>query len=273
MDFAVNYIDNNYNSRYHFDKSVYLKYPGFSASIEEIVSMPRLKNKILLHGIVPSSGSIFDEHLCDKMDEWLQIFKENENKWVSLHFYYEEKFCPLDKAEEVCKSNIDKIRQVLPNIPIVIENVPYAHNDYKWCQEPDVINYYCKKYELGLLLDISHMCVYTGNNNLDINEYLKKLPLDKIYEIHISGCYTDEDKKYYDTHFECSNEIYELYKKVLKIAKNVKMTSLEFPVYNDIPVVIKYLKNSTYDELYKLQNVQLNKLKEIYDNNINRNKI
>ena len=51
------------------------------------------------------------------------------------------------------------------------------------------------------------------------------------------------------------------------------MTSLEFPVYNDIPVVIKYLKNSTYDELYKLQNVQLNKLKEIYDNNINRNKI
>lgn len=59
---------------------------------------------------------------------------------------------------------------------------------------------------------------------------------------------------------------------ILKIAKNVKMTTLEYPVYNNIPVVIKYLKDNDYDNIYNIQKKQIDKLKEIYNKCLNENK-
>lgn len=268
MEFAINYVNNDFNTKYTFDDDIYLKYSGFNPSIDEFRNMPKLKNNILLHGIIPSSGSIFDENLCDNMDEWVEIFKSNNNKWVSLHFYYEDKFCSIDKVEEVCKSNIEKIREKLPNIPIIVENVPYQYKNYNWCFDPDIITYYCNKYDLGLLLDISHLLIYTGNNRINIDNYLNKIPLDKIYEIHISGCYIEDNEKFIDAHFECFDKIYVLYEEILKKCNNVKMTSIEYPVYNNVPVVTKYLNNITNEKIYNLQLTQLNKLKEIYEKTI-----
>lgn len=264
MEFAVNYVNNEFNEKYKFDKDIYIKYPGFKPSIEEFKSIPKLDNKLLLHGIIPSSGSIFDEHLCDNIDYWAEVFKKNNNKLVSLHFYYEDKFCSVDKLEEICYNNITRIRKVLPGIPIIIENVPYQYGNHSFCFDPDVINYYCNKYDLGLLLDIPHLCVYAGNNNLDVDEYLTKLPLNKIREIHISGYYLGNNGKYIDTHFECFDRIYKFYKKVLNMTNTVEMTTLEYPVYNDVKVVNEYLDNITNDEIYNLQKKQLSKLKEIY---------
>ena len=41
MDFSVNYYNNEYNKQYLFDEEIYLKYPGFSASLDEMVTMPK----------------------------------------------------------------------------------------------------------------------------------------------------------------------------------------------------------------------------------------
>ena len=263
MEFAVNYVNKEFNEKYKFDKDIYIKYPGFKPSLYEFKNIPKLDNKLLLHGIIPSSGSIFDEHLCDEMEYWAKIFKENNNKWVSLHFYYEDKFCKLDKIEEICYNNIVTIRKYLPDIPIIIENVPYQYGEHSFCFDPEVINYYCSKYDLGLLLDISHLCVYAENNNLDVDDYLSKLPLNKLYEIHISGYYVDNKGKYIDTHFECFDKVYEWYEKIINIANNVKLTTLEYPVYNDIKIVNEYLSNITNEKIFNLQNIQLTKLREI----------
>ena len=268
MEFAINYVNNDFNTKYTFDEDIYLKYPGFNPSIDEFRNMPKLKNKILLHGIIPSSGSIFDEHLCDNMDEWIEVFKNNNDKWVSLHFYYEDNFCSIDKVEDVCKSNIEKIREKLPNIPIIVENVPYQYKNYNWCFDPDVITYYCNKYDLGLLLDIPHLVIYTRNNKLDMDTYLNKLPLNRIYEIHISGYYMETNGDLIDAHLECFDRIYKLYENILRQTNNVKMTSLEYPVYNTDSVIINYLDNITDEKIYKLQIEQLNKLKEIYERTI-----
>ena len=43
MDFSVNYYNNEYNKQYLFDEEIYLKYPGFSASLDEMVTMPKIK--------------------------------------------------------------------------------------------------------------------------------------------------------------------------------------------------------------------------------------
>ena len=50
------------------------------------------------------------------------------------------------------------------------------------------------------------------------------------------------------------------------------MTTLEYPVYNNIPVVIKYLKDNDYDNIYNIQKKQIDKLKEIYNKCLNENK-
>ncbi len=265
MEFAVNYVNNEFNKKYKFDKDVYIKYPGFKPSLEEFKSIPQLDNKLLLHGIIPSSGSIFDSHLCDDMEYWAKIFKENNNKWVSLHFYYEDKFCKLDKIEEICYNNIVTIRELLPDVPILIENVPYKYKEHNFCFDPKKISHYCEKYDLGLLLDIAHLCAYAGNNDLEVDEYLSKLPLNKVREVHISGFYQDNIGKYIDSHFECFNKVYELYEKILNLTDTIEMTTLEYPVYNNMDVVNGYLDNITYEEIYNLQKSQLNKLKEIYE--------
>lgn len=59
---------------------------------------------------------------------------------------------------------------------------------------------------------------------------------------------------------------------ILKIAKNVKMTILEYPVYNIIHVVIQYLKDNDYDNIYNIQKKQIDKLKEICNKFLNENK-
>ena len=45
MDFSVNYSNNEYNKQYLFDEEIYLKYPGFSASLDEMVTMPKIKKQ------------------------------------------------------------------------------------------------------------------------------------------------------------------------------------------------------------------------------------
>ena len=124
-------------------------------------------------------------------------------------------------------------------------------------------SYYCEKYDLGLLLDIPHLNIYAGNNKLKVNEYLSKLPLGKILEVHISGFYLDNNGNYIDTHFECFNKVYEWYEKIINIANNVKLTTLEYPVYNDIKIVNEYLSNITNEKIFNLQKMQLTKLREI----------
>jgi len=54
------------------------------------------------------------------------------------------------------KNNIKKIREKLPNIPIIIENVPYPYKDINWFLYPEKISEYCNKYDLGMILDIAH---------------------------------------------------------------------------------------------------------------------
>ena len=263
MEFAVNFVNKEFNEKYKFDKDIYIKYPGFKPSLEEFKNIPKLDNKLLLHGIIPSSGSIFDEHLCDEMEYWVKIFKENNNKWVSLHFYYEDKFCQLDKMEEICYNNLATIRKFLPGVPIIIENVPYQYGNHSFCFDPEVINYYCNKYDLGLLLDISHLCVYAENNNLDVDDYLSKLPLNELYEIHIHNYYVKKDNIYFDSHFECNSKIYDIYNKILNTTDSVEMTTLEFPVSHPDPIVKEYLNKKNYEDIYNLQIEQINVLKMI----------
>lgn len=267
MKFAVNYFNKEFNSKYLFDDDIYIKYPGFRANLEELkelVTIPEIKNKVLLHGIVSSSGSIFDKHLCDNIVEWLKIFKKCENNCISLHFYYESKFCSIEDAENVCLDNIKKLRNVLPGIQIAIENVPYAYEDNDWCCNPEVISYYCKKYNLKFLLDISHMCTYSFNKGINLEEYFSKIPFDEIVEIHLSNNYKKGDK-YFDSHFECDEKIYELYERVLKRTNTVKMTTIEFPVYNNIPEVIDFLKQISCKKIYDIQKFQIEKVKKIYE--------
>ena len=45
MEFAVNYVNKEFNEKYKFDKDIYIKYPGFKPSLYEFKNIPKLDNK------------------------------------------------------------------------------------------------------------------------------------------------------------------------------------------------------------------------------------
>ncbi len=74
-------------------------------------------------------------------------------------------------------------------IPLLLENNPY----YSWSWhyrvscEPEFITGICESGDCGLLLDIAHARISAAYFQIDIEDYLLRLPLSRVREIHMSG--------------------------------------------------------------------------------------
>ena len=56
-------------------KKALIKFPGRSPKIETLNNLVETDFKILLHGIVPSSGSLLDPSLCDNLKSYSKFIK------------------------------------------------------------------------------------------------------------------------------------------------------------------------------------------------------
>jgi len=258
MNFAINYVFSEVKS-----SDTYIKYPGTKWDLPTLRALINKKHKIVLHGVIPSSGSIIDPHLCDFIEEFATFVKSTDQKWLSFHFDHKSSYMSND-FDKTIENNISKIRKYCgDNIQILIENVPPTGTNQDWCMDPEVISEYCRKYDFGFLLDIAHLIVASKFRGEKVEEYLSKLPLGKVKEIHVSGCLKLPDGSYLDNHTECNSRVYKLLEYVLHKTPNCEMISIEYsPEIGDIELE-NLEKTEEYRTICAKQQLQLNRVKSI----------
>ena len=74
-------------------------------------------------------------------------------------------------------------------VPLLVENPPiYFRMPGSDIELPKFISFLCEKTTCGLILDIAHLMVSARNLKCDPLEMLEEFPIDRVTEIHISGC-------------------------------------------------------------------------------------
>lgn len=102
---------------------------------------------------------------------------------------------------------------------IALENLDYRPTGaYEFVTEPELISSFLKTFGLNLLLDLAHAKVTASYRNQTVKEYLKSLPLSKVWEIHFSR--TGKENGYFvDAHRLPKQEDYQILAWVLRRTK------------------------------------------------------
>lgn len=258
MEYCVNYICDGVLACGQKGEQ-YIKYPGRMCDIETLEKLYSKNYPIVLHGIIPSSGSILDPHLCDNLDDYCKYVTDTKQKWLSFHFDYRERYNDTNYMQSLEK-NLAILRSKFPDIKILIENVPKVSQMQPWYSDPKTFNQILQKYNLKMLLDISHAMVSANYIGISFEQYVSMFDLDRVIEIHFSGTATRQDGKMYDAHFEGNKKDYECFEYAIKKCPNVQMITLEYSP------IIETDNNTEVQEVYSKQQEQIEKLKQIYEN-------
>ncbi|TFE19379.1 DUF692 family multinuclear iron-containing protein [Cohnella luojiensis] len=72
---------------------------------------------------------------------------------------------------------------------LLIENVPYYgfRGTLRSATDSEVITKICSEADVGLMLDLAHLRVAAWHRKEDVEEYLKRMPLERVSEIHVCG--------------------------------------------------------------------------------------
>lgn len=96
----------------------------------------------------------------------------------------------LSKQIKIFKNNLE--------VPLLLENSPDTPTDRKSFDiypyiMPEKLGELIIENDVSFLLDISHANITAKYNGFDIHDYLRKLPLSRVKEIHVNGSGYDED--------------------------------------------------------------------------------
>jgi uncharacterized protein (UPF0276 family) len=80
---------------------------------------------------------------------------------------------------------------------VIVENVPYRGTEHKVvraCVEPAIFSQVLEETGAGLLLDISHARIAAHALGIDEREYMERLPVERIKELHFTGIHRIEGR-------------------------------------------------------------------------------
>lgn len=163
--------------------------------------------------------SLVSDHLC---------FSQH-----AQHNYHD--LLPLPYNEETLQHFSERITQVqdILGIRILVENVSsYLTYQSSTISEAEFIAELLSRTDCDLLLDINNVYVNAVNHGFSASDYLQKIPMQRVREIHLAG-YEDRDTYLLDAHNNrVSAPVWELYEQVISEYQNIP-TLIEWD--NDIP--------------------------------------
>ncbi|MCK9246154.1 MAG: DUF692 domain-containing protein [Anaerolineaceae bacterium] len=87
------------------------------------------------------------------------------------------------------KEDVACLRRNLPGVKIITENLPWHEQmpELKMAADPAMIADFIEESGLGLLLDLSHVQISARLMEVDPKDYVRRLPLDRLAELHLTG--------------------------------------------------------------------------------------
>jgi len=180
---------------------------------------------LVLHGLDLSIGSpeIIDEDYLDKLEI---IIKETNCHWFSDHISLTKidnievgHLMPISFNEENIDLIASKVKALQKRIdkPFLLENITYYYKiPNSDIGEAEFITQILESADCGMLLDLNNLYLNSLNHGYDPYTYLKKIPLERVVEIHLAGG-SYKENMHVDTHANAiSKDVWELFDFVAK---------------------------------------------------------
>ena len=165
------------------------------------------QHTLICHGLSLSIGSPapLDEAFLHKLKRFL---KNHDVCYYSEHLSYCSDdghlydLLPIpftEAAVHYVAGRIKRVQDILEQ-RIAIENVSYYAAPGKEMEEIDFVNAILEEADCDLLLDVNNIYVNSVNHQYDPEEYLGRLPAERIGYIHVAGHYNEAEDLIIDSH-------------------------------------------------------------------------
>ena len=92
-----------------------------------------------------------------------------------------------NEALDVFARNIEKVKARI-DVPLILENITYDLTfPSSQMTEPEFVARLLEENDCGMLLDATNLYINSRNNNYDWREYLDRLPLERVVQLHFVG--------------------------------------------------------------------------------------
>jgi uncharacterized protein (UPF0276 family) len=137
---------------------------------------------------------------ADVVSRTLHLLRRTQAPLLSVHLGFSAEQVAFDGSmramspalerdqllENICR-NARALAAAIP-VPLILENLDYCPGGaYEHICAPEFIAEVLARADVGLLLDLAHARVSAGRLGLRIHEYLARLPLERVRQLHVSG--------------------------------------------------------------------------------------
>jgi uncharacterized protein (UPF0276 family) len=154
------------------------------------------RDPVLTHGLAISVGG-FDAWDRDYLRDLGQFLLRTGTPWHSEHLCFTSvdanclhELLPLPFTREAVRHTVSRVRELqarLP-VPLLLENITYyAELGLAEMDETDFITEVLERADVGWLLDVNNVYVNALNFGFDPKEWLARMPLERVAQLHIAG--------------------------------------------------------------------------------------
>lgn len=217
---------------------------------------------LMFHGAIGKASAFGDKDLIKFTDveKTKEILEKSKTPYFSAHICARNKDQTEEETYEAIKQNIIDFKKAF-NTDIALENIPYRKH-YRHCEyllRPEIISKIVHENDIYFLFDISHARQSAKHFNMTLEEYVSKLPMDRVVEFHLAGMFDlpdiskEEVRKQFterqirfikaaeerfgnrfDYHGKLTEEDYKFLEEYLpKYKSTLKYVTLEYGSYND----------------------------------------
>lgn len=205
---------------------------------------------ITFHSVGLSLGSV-DPLNFNYLSKLKKLMQQYEVAWLSEHCcftsvdgFHSHDLLPMPYSEESLSHMVSRISEVQDFLgeQILLENVSsYMRFAETTLDEADFISELAERADCLLLIDVNNIYVNHINQGLDIDQYLTRLPYNKIKEIHLAGFDQREDYILDAHNNPVAEPVWNIYENLIKSVPNVP-TLIEWD--NDIPPLQTLIEES-----------------------------
>jgi uncharacterized protein len=196
--------------------------PEFLAKLDRIVAL----KPVLFHGLFPNQPNIC--HPCFQESFHSAPVKDicARSRPPGISFHFDGAVVDQNRREiiKTAVSNVIFLKETFPEAQfIAIENPENRPNPL--LVDPEVIREVILETKTSLLLDIGHANRSAGERGETLWEYISKLPMDHIQELHLGGWVLHHQQQM--GHLKIQAELYELIRKLINDFP-VQIVTLEY---------------------------------------------
>jgi uncharacterized protein (UPF0276 family) len=183
---------------------------------------------VVLHGLRASLGAA-EPIDRDYMQAILAAVAQWKPLWFSDHVAFSRvgsldvgQLMPVRRTQTSMQRIVDKVRLLrnATHAPFLVENITYYFDyDFNELAEELFINRILQEADCGLLLDVNNLYINACNHRFDPYEFIEKLDLSRLTEIHMAGGFSREELLIDSHGHRISQPVWELLEFVCKRAK------------------------------------------------------